>query len=90
MTISKIWKEHVPKWGAKAGKIETFVVEPRKRDAKYLVKKIGAKGNRDECYDAFDTLDEVWKLLEDGRSVRMKGEKSRDWNTLNREGAQYA
>lgn len=90
MSITRIWKEHSPRRGAKKGQIELFVVEPRQRDGKYLVKKTGMKGNRDECYDPVDTLDQVWQLLIDGRSARMKGQVSGEWNTLNREGAQYA
>ena len=90
MTISCIWKEHSPRWGNKVGLTETFVVEPRQRDAQYLVKKVGVKGNRDECYDTVDTLDEVWQLLQRGRSLRMKGQTSREWNTLNGKGAEYA
>jgi len=90
MSISRIWKEHTPRWGAKVGQAQLFIVEPRQRDSKYLVKKHGAKGNRNDCYDAVDTLDEVWQLLQQGRSVRMKDQKSGDWNTLNVEGAKYA
>jgi uncharacterized protein with NRDE domain len=88
--ISRIWKEHIGASGAKKGKIETFVVEPRQRDGMYLVKKLGVKGNRDEFYDKVKTLDEVWEHLENGRSVRMKGQNTGDFNTLNREGAKYA
>ena len=90
MSITRIWKQHASRWGRKIGSSEIFEVEPRKRDGKYLVKKQGASGNRDEVYDAVDTLDEVWRLLQDGRAVRMKGKTSREWNTLNGEDAQYA
>ena len=90
MTITRIWKDHSPRWGKKLGQTERFVVEPRQRDSKYLIKKVGVKGNRDECYDPVDTLDQVWQHLQDGRSVRMKGQRSGDWNTLNGEGAQHA
>ncbi len=90
MSISRIWKEHAPRWGGKVGTTEIFMVEPRKRDGKFLVKKVGATGNRDEVYDKVDTLDEVWALLQSGRSVRMKGQTTKEWNTLNGEGAQYA
>jgi hypothetical protein len=90
MTVSRIWKEHAPRGGDKVGTSEIFEVEPRKRDGKFLVKKAGATGNRDEVYDKIDTLDEVWALLQSGRSVRMKGQTSKAWNTLNGEGAKYA
>ena len=87
---SRIWKEHVKSFGKRKGQIELFVVEARKSDAKFLVRKRGQKGNRDDCYDKVDTLDEVWELLQDGRTVRMKGQVSREWSTLNGEGVQRA
>ena len=90
MTIVRIWKTHAPRWGDKVGTSEVFDVEPRKRDMKFLVKIPGTKGNRNEVYDKVDTLDEVWQLLQDGRSVRMKGQNSGDWNTLNGVDAQHA
>ncbi|GAA4019823.1 hypothetical protein GCM10022280_19890 [Sphingomonas swuensis] len=90
MTISRIWKEHSRRFGKNVGKTELFVVEPRHLDGKFLVKQRGKKGNKDEVYDKVDTLDEVWNLLQQGRAVRMKGQDSREWSTLNGQGTKHA
>jgi hypothetical protein len=88
--ITRISKQHVKKWGKRAGFSEEFVLEPRQRDGVYLMKKIGAKGNRDDCYEQVTSLAEAKSLLEAGRSFRMRGQASGEWNTLNGEGTVYA
>ena len=88
--IHRMWKDHIFPRGKRKGASELFVVEPRQRDGVYLVKKLGAKGNRDEVYEPVASLDEVWSLLQTGRAVRMRGQTSGDWSTLNADGIKYA
>ncbi|MFC3174255.1 hypothetical protein ACFOD9_08325 [Novosphingobium bradum] len=90
MSLSRIWKVHTKPFGADKGKAEVFEVAPRARDGKYLVRKAGVKTNRACDYDEFDTLEDVKMQLEAGRAVRMRGQQTRDWNTLNGEGVYYA
>ncbi len=91
MSISRIWKEHTFPRGKRKGQQELFVVEPRSENGMYSVKKLGHQTNRvPDDYDDVATLDEVWRLLQAGRSVRMRGAISKEWNTLNNKGIQNA
>jgi hypothetical protein len=91
MTVSKIWKEHTFPRGKNKGEQELFRVQPRAENGMYSVKKLGHRTNRvPDDYDDAATLDEVLQLLQMGRSVRMRGDASNEWNTLNNKGIEYA
>ena len=89
--VSKIWKEHTFPRGKRKDQREVFVVRPRAENGMYSVKKLGRRTNRvADDYDDIPSLDEVLRLLQQGRSVRMLGSQSNEWNTLNNKGIQYA
>ena len=91
MSIQRIWKEQKFPRGKRKGQSEIFSVTPRAENGMYSVKKLGRKTNRvPDDYDDVKTLDEVWDLLQSGRSVRMLGSVSGEWNTLNGKGAENA
>ena len=89
--VAKIWKDHTFPRGKRKGQREVFVVQPRAENGMYSVKKLGHRTNRIlDDYDDIPSLDEVLRLLQQGRAVRMLGSKSNEWNTLNNKGIQYA